>query len=148
MAWITQNDIEIAISEEDLIYLTDDTGTGVVNTTTVASIITSQVGYLKARLKHRYPTQCTGETASATVKECLIVLCAIAIFGRRASFGVPGIWMKRYESCDILINQIAKGTRQVPEWTEDDITEIADHQYQTVDLDLVAWQDNRTEFEL
>ena len=121
MAWTDQTALENAITESLLIDLTADTDNpSAVDTTKLNACIASADAYIKGKLKHRYPSQVSAETASADISEISLCLTIRNLYGRRVSFELPRGWMDRIDRALNDLDAIARGDRDVISWNAGD----------------------------
>ena len=148
MAWLTEANITAAISEADLILLTDDTGAGTVNATYLNAIIANVGALVGAMLYDRYPVNVAAETDSAMITDICINLAVEQLAGRRFSIGVPNSWIERISAARDNLSAIQDGTMMVKEWSDTTYFGQDEVEYQEIDTEIVAWETNRTEFTL
>lgn len=106
MPYCTQSDIEAQISSDDLIALTDDAGSGTVDTTVLDRAIADADAEIDAYLYQRYSTPL--DPVPAIVRK-LSTDCAIYHLHSRRSVGMPDIRKERYDAALRVLRDIASG---------------------------------------
>lgn len=110
MAYCTQTDLENRIGSQALIDLTDDTGTGSVDTTKLAEVITAACAFIDGYLRRRYAVPLTG-TIPALIEE---LACAITIYNlynrRQGMFGIPDEVKEQYDRAIARLIEIRNAT--------------------------------------
>ncbi len=107
MAYITQSDLVPGrMSLAELVQLTDDAGTGEVDTTALGPCIAQAEGLLESYVSGRYTLPLT---ATAQVKGLALDLCVFKLFSRRPSRAVPEAVQKNYEAALDLLRRVSRG---------------------------------------
>ena len=148
MAWLTQTDLELALTEQMLINFTSDQASpSSVDTDVVNHVINMAVAEVKASLKQRYSSQCSNETSDYLVTELCLCLAVRKLFARRPAFGIPQDWMDRIDRAQAILTNLQQGIMSVPAWTEDDIIEVGEQEYPPDDENYTwdEWEAEREE---
>lgn len=103
MAYCTQDDVLNLISERDLIQLTDDANTGLVDTDIVDSAIAAADGKINYYCSSVYTTPFT--TPPDIVKAWSVDIAIYDLYSRRSDVAMPEIRKSRY---DAALEQLAK----------------------------------------
>ncbi len=103
--YATLSDVQIFISDQDLIQLTDDENTGSMITSTIDKMLEAATVEIDGYIGSKYPLPL------ATVPTILINICTdIGIFNLYARrHGPPEHWQTRYDNAVKKLGLIAKG---------------------------------------
>lgn len=130
MAWCSSTDVQNALTETELIDLTDDSGAGTVNTTVLNALITSATGEVRSQLRQRYSSQCTALTTDAMVNEITLCLVVRNLYNRRQGVGMPLDWANRLQRAYDALGWLKSGEISPAEWTADsDLIAVGEQYY-------------------
>ena len=88
--YIAQTDLDVYLSDADLVMLTDDAGAGTIDTTKVAECIVAAESEVDSFLAKRYTVPIT-TTVPETVKEWAVQLTVVRLHQRKLPIP-PDIW--------------------------------------------------------
>jgi phage gp36-like protein len=108
MGYATQADIELQLPEQDLIDLTDDDATGLVNADIIARAIADADAEIDSHLSVRYALPLS-EPYPDLVRRISVTLSICWLWGRRAVLTVPQTWQERCESARKYLEWLALG---------------------------------------
>lgn len=105
MSYATLADLQQAIDTAVLIDLTDDDGTGTVDTTRVDHALAAADVEIDAYLGDRYPLPLA--TVPAIVTKVAVDLSVCNLYARRS--GPPEHWQRRYDNAIRLLDRVRRG---------------------------------------
>ncbi len=144
MAWLSQSDFEYALGVERLKQFTkDEKNPSEVDTDVLNAIITRSTAYTKAKLKKRYPNQCTNETASDTITHICLMLGVRSLYNRRPKTQFPIDLENEVTDARNLLRDISDGTSCVPEWSGETPIKTDDMEYENQDKSMLEWISER-----
>lgn len=105
MAYATQDDlVPLRLTAKDLTELTDDDGTGEINTDIVNGALTEASGRVESYCRRRYATPLQ---ASEVVKGLTIDIAIYLLFSRRRETRVSETVQQRYDQAMTLLRDIS-----------------------------------------
>ena len=111
MAYCTQDDLEHALPEGNLIALTDDEGAGTVDADRVAEAIASADAEIDGYCAVRYTVPFT--TAPALIKKCSVDIAVYNLYSRTMET-IPDTRAARYKDALRILERIADGIIELP----------------------------------
>lgn len=111
MAYITQDDILVKITLDDLISLTDDTGDNIVDTTILSSIINDVDIYINQMVNKYFDVPFT--TAPDIVKYHAVNLCIYGLYYRRDPGQIPEAVILRYDETLLFFENVKTGKNSI-----------------------------------
>jgi phage gp36-like protein len=112
MAYCTQTDIEVLVSEEVLLQLTDDADEGSVDETKVADAIEQADALIDGYLRGRYSVPLT--TVPTLVMGLSRDIAIYELFSKKGERGVPEEYRLRKDKAEQKLVQIQKGVIGLP----------------------------------
>jgi len=105
MSYATLADLQAMLDNAVLVDLTDDDGTGTVDTTKVTQALETADVEIDAYLGERYPLPLTA--VPAIVTKVAADLAIFNLYARRS--GPPEHWQKRYDNAIRLLDKVRTG---------------------------------------
>ncbi|MFH1984125.1 MAG: DUF1320 domain-containing protein [Pseudomonadota bacterium] len=105
MAYCTQSDMLEQISQDEVIQLTDDAGSGAIDADVVTRAIADADGEIDAYCGKRYAVPFS--TVPAIIRKLSVDMAIYNLFARRE--GAPDDRSKRYDSAIRLLRDVGKG---------------------------------------
>lgn len=106
MAYSTQSDLEEQISQDELVELTDDAGSGAVDISVVARAVTDADAEIDSYCATRYSTPF--DPVPVIIRKLSVDLAIYNLFARR-SLKVPEERQKRYDNAIRFLRDVARG---------------------------------------
>ncbi len=107
MAYSIQTDIEEQISQDELIELTDDAGSGSVDSSVVARAIADADAEIDSYCATRYSVPF--DPVPVIIRKLSVDIAIYNLFARRSVLKVPEERQKRYDNAIRFLRDIAKG---------------------------------------
>jgi len=107
MAYSTQTDLEEQISQAELIELTDDAGSGSVDTSAVARAIADSDAEIDSYCGGRYTMPFS--PVPVIIRKFSVDMAIYNLFSRRSVLKVPEDRQKRYDNAIRFFRDLAKG---------------------------------------
>lgn len=107
MSYCTLKDILEAVSEDNVIQLTDDEGLGVLNQERVDKAITTAGSIIDGYLGGRYTLPLL--TVPVLIKTIAVDIAVYKLYERRFELNMPEAMSNRYKNAIKLLEQIQKG---------------------------------------
>lgn len=107
MSYCALDDIKLMIPEDNLIQLTDDSGSGIVDTDVVSQAIAYADELIDGYLRGRYTLPLT--STPNLIKKLSIDIAVYHIYSRRFEVAMPEGMESRYKNALKLLEQIQKG---------------------------------------
>jgi phage gp36-like protein len=111
MAYCTQDDLEHALPEGNLIALTDDEGAGTVDADRAAEAVASADAEIDGYCAVRYAVPFT--TAPALIKKCSVDIAIYNLYSRTMET-IPETRAARYKDALRILERIAAGIIELP----------------------------------
>lgn len=108
MAYCTQADIELQITESDLIELTDDDATGAIVADVITRAIADADAEIDSHLAVRYSLPLTTPYPQI-IQRTSVTLAVCWLYSRRPVLDVPKTWQEKCESARKYLEWIALG---------------------------------------
>jgi phage gp36-like protein len=108
MSYCTQSDIEGEIQNADLIMLTDDTNTGLVNSTVLNAVIQNASDFIDSHLAGIYTVPFSNPIPTAVKSWCVTVSC-YRLYRRRLNPMEKNNYAEAYREVCSQLNDIRKG---------------------------------------
>ena len=124
-AYTTQAAILGEIRQADLVALTDDNKTGVINTTVLNQVIESASGYIDSKVANLYGQQLPFSPIPSSIASMALTIACYRLL-RRAE--VPDEKNKFYESWDDVkdfLNRVNKGDAMIDDVVSRDFAAVA-----------------------
>lgn len=107
MAYSTQTDLEEQISQTELIELTDDAGSGSVDTSAVARAIADADAEIDSYCGSRYTMPFS--PVPVMIRKLSVDIAVYNLFSRRAVLKIPEDRQKRYDNAIRFLRDVSKG---------------------------------------
>ncbi|MCG6552499.1 MAG: DUF1320 domain-containing protein [Candidatus Magnetominusculus sp. LBB02] len=108
MSYISASDMSCAITDTELIQLTDDSGSGVVDTARINEVIGMAAALVDSYIGGRYKVPLSAPIPE--VVKAASVSIAVYLLNMRSSFEISDKRVKAYEQAISLLKDIARGT--------------------------------------
>lgn len=108
MAYIELSDLSQAMTDKDLIQLTDDAGTGLINTVRVDEVIEMADSVVNSYIAGRYKVPLAGPIPE--VVRAVSVSIAVYFLWMRSDGEIPDKRKEAYSAAITLLKDIARGT--------------------------------------
>jgi len=106
MAYSTQTDLEEQLSNAELIDLTDDAGSGSVDTSVVARAIADADAEIDSYCSSRYPAPFS--PVPVIIRKYSVDMAIYHLFSRRAVMKLPEERQKRYDNAIRFLRDVAR----------------------------------------
>jgi phage gp36-like protein len=107
MAYSTQTDLEEQISQAELIELTDDAGSGSVDTSAVARAIADSDAEIDSYCGSRYTMPFA--PVPVMIRKLSVDIAVYNLFSRRVLLKIPEDRQKRYDNAIRFLRDVSKG---------------------------------------
>jgi phage gp36-like protein len=107
MPYCTLDDIKKSIPEANIVQLTDDTGTEVIDQTNVDKAISVADSIIDGYMRGRYSIPLS--TVPELIKTIAIDIAIYKLYERRLKLEMPEAMMARYKNALKMLEQIQKG---------------------------------------
>ena len=107
MAYSTQTDLEEQISQADLIELTDDAGSGSVDTSALARAIADADAEIDSYCGSRYTMPFS--PVPVIIRKCSVDMAIYHLLSRRAIDKLPEERLKRYDNAIRFLRDVSRG---------------------------------------
>jgi phage gp36-like protein len=108
MAYCTEADIELQITESDLIELTDDDATGAIVPSVITRAIADADAEIDSHLAVRYALPLTAPYPQI-IQRTSVTLAVCWLYSRRPVLDIPKTWQEKCESARKYLEWIALG---------------------------------------
>lgn len=107
MAYCTLDDIKKAIPEANIIQLTDDAGTGAIDTAKVDDAVSYADQIIDGYMRGRYTVPLS--PAPFLIRKLSVDLAIFHLYSRKLELEMPEAMMARYKNAIKVLEQIQKG---------------------------------------
>lgn len=116
-AYTTQAEIEGEIQPSDLIALTDDNNTGMLNATVLNQIIANASGYIDRKVANIYGAQLPFNPVPPSVASMALTIACYRLYRRRLTPDEKNNYYDDFKDVETTLNEINKGDSHLSDVT-------------------------------